>query len=348
MRKHLLTLLFLIPFLAGCSFSAPPSAGSIWKSTDGGKTWAVKNKKTETVDFSQVDVLSLAVNPFDSKKVYAGTINNGIIKSEDGGETWSATSFTSKKVYGLEINPADGKIIYASGVWNEQGKIFKSSDGGENWAEIYASPASGPLVISLTIDQKNPNIIFASTSDNQLIKSEDGGNSWKNILNGNSPILKVAIDRSDDNLIYFTAGSQGVFRSRDGGKNFENISEIIRKSFAKSGEFFLAVTDPANSGWIYLTGRAGIILSQDEGDTWKEIRSISPADKYPVRALAINPANSNEIIYGAAQAVYKSVDGGNNWATSQFDAAKIISILRYDPSNPSAVYAGFGKLPDVR
>jgi hypothetical protein len=52
------------------------------------------------------------------------------------------------------------------------------------------------------------------------------------------------------------------------------------------------------------------------------------------------------MIYGSAQATYKSVNqsGGNyEWVTSQFETKKSANALAYDPTNPSTVYLGFSK-----
>ncbi len=49
------------------------------------------------------------------------------------------------------------------------------------------------------------------------------------------------------------------------------------------------------------------------------------------------------MIYGAAQAAYRSQDGGINWTTSQFDVEKTIRIIKYDPQNISNIYLGFKK-----
>ena len=47
------------------------------------------------------------------------------------------------------------------------------------------------------------------------------------------------------------------------------------------------------------------------------------------------------MIYGAAQATFKSVDEGKNWSTSQFEVGKPIHILKYNPLDANIVYAGF-------
>lgn len=355
MKKLLLLTLILTPlFLAGCSVApSTPAAStaptsnpnnSIWMSVDSGITWENNYLIGKKVDISSVDVLSVAINPFDAKNVYVGLRGPGILKTEDGGQNWDYLNFQSQKVYGLDVDPTDGRVIYASGVWKERGKIFKSSDAGANWTEIYTTASNGPLVISLLIDKKNPNIVYATTSDNQVIKTTDGGTSWKNILVSDSPVLKVAIDRADDNLIYALTQQRGaIFKSRDGGKAFEDLSKQKDEDSQIIQDVAIIETDPGNSGWLYAAGKNGLFLSKNAGKSWEKIEILSNPQNFPVKAVAINPKNPKEIIYGAAQAAYRSLDGGVSWSTSQFNISKSINVIKYSNADPTNLYLGFSK-----
>lgn len=358
MKKYLILSIFIIlPFvLAGCSLvpantstpSAPAdqtkSKGSLWESSDSGKVWLERSKGNgKSVDISGVDILSLVINPYDANTAYAGARGAGILKTEDGGRNWQYLPFQSEKVYGLDTDPIDGKIIYASGVWQKRGKIFKSPDGGKTWQEIYTSPSAGPLIIALQVDKKNPGNIYASTSDNQVIKTTDGGGSWKNIFAASGPVTKIAIDKFNNNLIYFAVRGKGVFRSADGGKNIEDASKTISNLTFSNQDINVLEADPQNASWVYAAGGVGILRSKDTGKNWEKIEVLNNPATFPVKALAINPKNSQEFIYGAAQAVYKSIDGGQNWATTQFETAKSINILKYSIADPNMLYLGLSK-----
>ncbi|PIR73333.1 MAG: hypothetical protein COU40_03045 [Candidatus Moranbacteria bacterium CG10_big_fil_rev_8_21_14_0_10_35_21] len=345
-----LALLFSVFVLAGCSFGNgnTPEAetnlpSSILKSTDGGKTWETKSQSESKINFSGMDVISLAVNANDSNNVYVGTQKDGIIKTDDGGETWSALNFQSEKVYGLGLDPVDGRIIYASGVWQKRGKIFKSLDAGKNWKEIYTFASDGPLIISLTIDKKNPKNIFATTSDGTIIESEDSGESWKNIYKSSTPILGVTVSEQNNQWLYFNPMDRGLYRSFDGGKEFKDLSQKLSEAKIKNDSVSFITTDPQNGKTVYAGGKAGIIKSQDGGDIWTSLDILNNSNDAPAKALIINPKNSQEIIYGATQAVYRSIDGGETWSTSQIDAGKNINVLKYDSQNPSTLYLGLSK-----
>lgn len=357
MRRFAYFLFIFAPlFLVGCSLAPgnsntagqpvdqSKSNGSLWESSNGGQTWLDKSFGSgKNVDTAGFDIISLAVNPYDANMAYAGLRGSGILKTTDGGQSWAYLPFQSQKVYGLELDPVDPKIIYASGVWQNRGKIFKSEDGGQNWKEIYTSPANGPLVIALAINQKNSNVIYASTSDNQVIKAIDAGGSWQSIFAAPGPVTKIALDKANDNLIYLNVPGQGIFQSTDGGVKFSDISGNIAKVAKDNQDVSVLETDPVNANWVYAAGGVGILKSRDAGRNWEKIETLNDPKNFPVKAVAINPSSANEIVYGAAQTVYKSIDGGKNWITAQFEISKSINIIKYSTVSPSNLYLGLSK-----
>jgi photosystem II stability/assembly factor-like uncharacterized protein len=351
MRKYIVAIILpVILVLSGCSLgeslvtSSLATTGSFWKSADGGKIWQVKNKLSEKTTIPEADILSIVVNPKDSANILFGTAQNGIYKTTDGGENWEAVNFQSGKVYGLAMDPRDPQTIYASGVWQKRGKIFKSADQGINWKEIYTSVSDGTLVISMAMSNKNPDVLYITTSDNQIMQTLDGGYSWKNLFLASSPVVKIALDFQDENLMYFNTASGEVFRSRDGGKTIEGLSQKFLSVWNMGNNSRFVETDPRNRNWVYAGGKMGIALSKDSGETWEKINILNNPENFPVSALAINPYNSQEFIYGSAQASFKTVDGGKTWTTAQFNTAKTINLIRYDWQNTQNVFIGLSKI----
>jgi len=85
----------------------------LFKSTDGGTTWATSDVLSSGPRANYVDALT--VDPQRPNVVYAGT-NYGVYKSADAGVTWNLLSAGSPnccEVYALAINPADPSRVYA-------------------------------------------------------------------------------------------------------------------------------------------------------------------------------------------------------------------------------------------
>jgi photosystem II stability/assembly factor-like uncharacterized protein len=321
------------------SVNPQPQAGSFLRSPDGGKSWQVKNTIEAQAKAADFDVLTIAVNPLDENDILLGLKKGGILRSTNGGDLWRKTNFTSDKVYGLAFDPLNGNTIYASGIWNGHGKIWRSSDGGTKWDEIYSMATADPLVVSLTVDKINPKVIFVSTSDNQILKSQDGGDNWKNIFRADSPVIKMAIDSKNNQLVYSVNLNGEVWRSRNGGAEFENISKNINKAGSSAG-MITVETSPVNGGEVFAGGNSGLFSSKDGGNQWQKIRTLADPKAAPVRTIAINPTNPREIIYGAMQALYLSSDHGESWKTFQLEGGQIANVLKYASVDSSTVYLG--------
>ena len=291
--------------------------------------------------FSACFFVSLVFSGCTPKAAYIGLLKGGIMKTIDGGETWDFMNLKSDKIYGLAIDPSNSNTIYTSAFIRGRGKMLKSTDSGENWNEIFTFPSNGPVVIHLIVDKRNPKVVYASTSDNQIIKSVDGGASWKNIFQSSAPTVRIVMDSGNSNVLYLLTQNGQVYSSQNSGDSFETMDErLVKANLGTSGYLVLEV-DPSHSGWLYLGGNMGIVRSKDIGASWDKIVVLNNPNSAPVSALAINPTNSGEMIYGAAQATFKSVDEGKNWSTSQFEVGKPIHILKYNPLDANIVYAGF-------
>jgi photosystem II stability/assembly factor-like uncharacterized protein len=332
--------------LSGCVNRGGNSAlsGNFLKSADGGKTWESKVKMADEKTISSVEVLSMDFNPADHSVIFIGTVDHGVFVSRDGAETWQALDFPPKKVYGLAARSADGQIIYAAGVWQKRGKIYKTADGGKNWEEIYTEPADGTVVTALAASFSNPDLVFAGTSDGAIFKTSDGGKSWVNLARADEAVTNIAFGSSSGEIAYFLVFEKTILRTKDGGLSFEDLSEKMKgENFFGSHRVYSLAADPLKPGGIYAGAEKKLMRSFDFGDSWQEINILESSKEFPIRSIAINPQNSNEIIYSSAQALYKSVDGGAQWTTTQLDTKNNVSVIKYDSQNPAVIYLGLKK-----
>jgi photosystem II stability/assembly factor-like uncharacterized protein len=345
MKKYTIFLAISAVFLlSGCSLggSSTGSMSGVLKSQDGGAKWEVKVNVDEKKNISAVDVLSLTVSPIDSKIVYIGTMNSGVFVSKDGAESWQQLNFPPTKNYALALNPKDGKTIYATGFFQSRGKIYKSENGGVDWKEIYTEPDNGAVVVSLALDKNNPDVLYAGNSAGLIFKTADGGKSWKNIFSASGAVTNIVFDSSSDSSVYFLVFNQGMMATKDGGASLIKLDDNMSK-LKKGTNVFSLKTDPNVSGVVYAGLNGDIIKSADFGENWSSVNTLNNAKSsgdLSIRAMDINPQNSNEIIYSSAQAVYKSVDGGVQWSTFQLETSKIVGTLKYDPENPGTLYLG--------
>ncbi len=356
--KNFIKIAFIIIIVfvfSGCSFNLnglkESSAGGFLVSEGDENKWVAKNYYDEKTNISGVEILTIAVDPTNPSVVYLGSMDNGIFVSNDGGEDWNKiVEFLPVKIYGLAINPFNSQTIYATGVLGKRGKIFRTDDGGKNWLEIYSEPADGTVVISLAISKTNPQIVYAGTSGGMIIRTSDGGSTWENSYIGKSPITKIVFDERNESAMYFLAFKEGVLTTKNGGNDFEFIGiengkkeeRGKRENFSPSAVQSI-VADPGSEGVAFLGTTKGMFRVSNFGNNIEEVEIIGSSKKFPIYAIAVNPRNSSEIVYAAAQAIYKTTDGGRQWSIFQLDTKKSVSVLKYNGDVPGKIYAGLRK-----
>lgn len=315
------------------------------KSTDGGQNWEAKVKIGEDKNIAGANVLSIAIDPQDSQIIYIGTKEDGIFVTKDGAGSWEKLNFPPVKVYGLAINRFNSQTIFVSGVWQGRGKIYKSENGGTDWKEIYTEPADGTVITALAASPFDGNIIYAGTSEGAVFKTTSSGESWSNLTKASNAVTNIAFDVASADTIYLSIFKGAILRTRDGGKTFSNLAKNIEggKSLRSASQVFAVATDPLSTGILYAGLDEGVIKSTDYGETWSPLNVLESSKGFPVSAIAVNPKNSKEIIYSSAQAVYKSIDEGAQWSTSQLQTSKVVSVVKYNPQNPGTIYLGLKK-----
>jgi hypothetical protein len=158
--------------------------------------------------------------------IYAGTASNeGLFKSTDAGESWSAIGsavLSGRNIRSVIVDPNDSETVYAG----TDGGVFKSTDGGDIW-----SPAglSSSRISTLSVDPQDSQTVYAATNGQGVFKSTDGGATWLAINAGLTNLVTslsrgLWIDPRDSQVLY--AGTRGgVFQSSNGGASWAPIND---------------------------------------------------------------------------------------------------------------------------
>lgn len=142
------------------------SAG-IWRSQDGGATF-VRVNATPT--------LSVTVDPTDSNVVYAATPTSGVLKSIDGGKSFSVkstglpSSVQTSRTGSVQVDPLNPNVLY---VGTEGRGVFKSIDAAESWTPANEG-LDDPNVFGLVLDPQSPDVVYAATAAS-VFRTTSGG-----------------------------------------------------------------------------------------------------------------------------------------------------------------------------
>jgi photosystem II stability/assembly factor-like uncharacterized protein len=116
------------------------------KSSDGGVSWSTSLNHP---------VHSVAVDPSDARRIYAGSAYDGILKTTDNGKTWFKSGW-SGPIYSLAVDPLRPNIVYAG----YRGGVCRSTDFGATWLELDHAGMSEEIH-EVVIDPIDPRTVYA-------------------------------------------------------------------------------------------------------------------------------------------------------------------------------------------
>lgn len=319
-------------------------SGGLFKSTDGGVTWAPVNDQQENLA-----VVSIAQAPDGT--IYYGTgeglyypasgtkgqgiYGGGMFKSTDGGETFQLMSNTVPQANGdwssigkIVVDPNNSNIIYAA---TTRG-LKVSQDGGAIWTE----PDGLGSVTDLTIDgsgvvwfRKGNQIRKSTGSPTQFTEVSTAGATGSQLPRPTGR-ARIAVAPSDNNTVYVVAcdasgNFDAAFQTKDGGNSWTKIGQrnmyLNPHSGGSSaqGDYDNAVTvDPSNPDRILVGGVTFWEWSADNG--WLLAASTAGANlgfPYYVHAdmhhVVWHPTNKKVVFALNDGGVFKSNDNGETW-----------------------------------
>ena len=225
-------------------------------------------------------VNAIVAHPFDANTIYVGTVNGGVWRSIDAGQTWTPLTdqFPSLAISALALSThdADGnavtaatprsKLVLYAGTGSFSGNGFtggvavglmRSGDGGDTWELLPSQDMVGLPITGIAATRIGAQDIVLVSADAKTQQSRDGAGK----------------------LVTNVVRAGGIFRSTDGGLHFSK-TELVPAP-AKSGEFTFPpssvtdiVADPGNLNRFYAAViGGGVYQSDNAGQTWTPINN---------------------------------------------------------------------------
>ena len=342
-----INVLAIDPFTPA-SLYAGTGGGDVFKSTDGGGSWA-----RAAAGLPGDPVRALVIDPHAPATLYAGTMGGGVFKSTNGGGGWSPanTGLDVPDVIALVIDPELPTSLYAGA---RGGGVYKSLNGGGSW-EAFNTGLTDFEILSMAIDPKTPATLYTGTMTG-VFKSLNVGGNWGLINAGltTPDVESLAIDPNTPTTLYAGTWHDNVFKSIDGGANWSPADAGLTVT-----DIFALAIDPDTPATIYAGTYNGVFKSLDAGDHWGTVHTGLPGTNN-VHALAIHPFTPATLYAGTnGGGVFKSTNGGGNWgeANTGLTAVEVrswrLTCRRRPSSMPARVPAAslgarMGGLPGAR
>lgn len=233
---------------------------SAYLTTDGGFTWESKNEFNRNsqyhfIDYDTIYRLDGFSDAIVYKSVNAGEtwelINNSgnwlthisfynenigfllgysvILKTEDGGETWSEYSHNLSQILNTIIF-IDENIILIGG---NEGTLMKSIDAGETWTIIPSIIKTN--IIDIDFFDQNNGIILANNDGglSNVYSTSDGGETWNFVMQISEDTYKAFVN---NNAETFIIGNSGTFLKYGQILPPSQAGYIVGDEFVCSGE----------------------------------------------------------------------------------------------------------------
>jgi len=326
--------------------------GGLWKTTDGGTTWA----PVTDGQITSSSVGAVAVSESNPDIVFIGTgescirgniqPGDGVYKSTDAGKTWKHVGFRdAQNISKVRIHPTNPNVVLVAafgqyGVPNDERGVFKSTDGGATWKKtLFRDNKTGAA--DLWIDRKNPNVVYASLWEafrmeytmssggpgSGLFKSTDGGDTWTELTrNPGMPAglmgrIGVSVSGADSNRVYAIVENEngGLLSSDDAGATWTMIN--TGRNIRQRAFYYTHVTaDPVDKNTVYVLN-VGTFKSTDGGKT---LASFAGGDSHD---LWIDPADTKHIMHASDSGGAVTYTGANPFSNRDYPTAQYYHVI---------------------
>ncbi len=307
----------------------------LWKTSDEGKTW-------KRVSNPEVVVNDVMIDPRNSARVLLATDRSGVLASDNGAETFTASNhgYAHRYVSAILADNHDAGTIYV-GVVNdkEQGGVFSSRDGGQHWLQKSAGLGGRDV---FTLEQASNGALIAGTNRGMFML-EHNASEWRpanTILNEKvsyrtvkkgSKKVSVASKTATRSVLeakvsdvevtpkrWLAATSAGLFTSANDGKTWTGGPVMGKNDFVSVG---------ANGELIVAATHTNVVFSNDGGSAWQQ--AALPNYLTSIRSVTVTP--DAQILVASREGAFRSSDSGATWEHMMNGLPdKNISSISYD------------------
>ncbi|NUE01835.1 hypothetical protein HUB97_04925 [Halorubraceae archaeon YAN] len=270
----------------------------------------------------------------DPETVFVGTVENGLQRSTDGGQTFDrigTTSIEQDAVTAVAIDTTDHNRIWAG---TEPSRVYRSVDGGDSWnecrtpttlasAERWSFPPRPHThhVRWIEPHPTNEDHLYVGIEAGALIQTHDGGETWHD---------RVPDSRIDNHTLtthprapdrVWSAAGDGYAESTDAGEAWTHPQEGLEHRYCWS-----VAVDPGEPRTVLLSAADGArtahaadradsyIYRKQHAEPWERLDGTGiPMGDGVVRAVLTSGTTVGELFAATNYGLYRTADGGDRW-----------------------------------
>ena len=254
----------------------------------------------------------------------AGGAHLGLIRTTDGGATWTrigAVALAGRSIYQIEVRGNTFLLAVPNTDNGTATGLYRTTNGGTNFTNMSGAGGSGlptGAVTHVVGDPSNAARFYAHVSNTGVYRSTDSGATWTSISAGmaaaNANQVALAVSPNGTLFAAELAGTSRVYRSTNQGGTWTQMDNVQANTSSIFNGF---VADPTNSNIVYLSGLftrtnfpfSGRVVRGDAslaaGSQWVAIASTG--------GLGVGTAphtDSRVMVFNAGNRLIEGDDGG--------------------------------------
>jgi photosystem II stability/assembly factor-like uncharacterized protein len=241
--------------------------------------------------------ISVAASPTDPDVVLAATLDFGIIRTEDGGRSWTPALGVPPRLPASRMAfPTSSRVYLAFPTTRSSAGpgLYRSDDEGRSFARVSSLPL-GAIGVAPT----DPDVLYAGTFNGNagLFKSTDGGQTLQD-LGRPGTFSAIVVDREHPEVVYAGERFGQLIRSLDGGRTFAPASIGL----TGAGVHGLA-QDSRGTLFVWIFG-GGLFASRDGASTWRAVDTSEAMRRSGIvlgrGSLVVDPRHPGRVYLGNA------------------------------------------------
>jgi photosystem II stability/assembly factor-like uncharacterized protein len=299
-----------------------PGSG-IYKTTDGGRTWAKLAAGLPAGDKGRIGLAIAASNPRVLNAIIEHATEGGVYRSEDAGATWTkVNTLNPRPMYysHIFIDPSNDQRVYVLGV-----TYYKSNDGGKTFRRMPHAPTydvgtKGDFH-ALWIDPGNTDHFFLG-SDGGLHETWDQGETFTKINNlAIGQFYAIGADMRTPYYIYGGMQDNHSWLGPSATRTWEGILNDDWKQIGFGDGMYHAI-DPTNHRYVYSNAQNGELqrVDPETGDRL-DLQPYPPAGEPAYRWDWVTPSlvsqHDPRVVYFGGNRLFISRDRGVTWERTQ-------------------------------
>lgn len=272
----------------------------------------------------------VAAAPDAPERVFAGTVDSGLLRSTDGGQRWELVGELGDRVTAVAVSPHDPADVW---VGTEPSAVYRSTDGGDTFEHLdgltdlpgsdrWSFPPRPDThhVRWIALDPHDPAHVYVAIEAGAFVRSLDGGETWEPHPGGGRRDNHTLATHPDAPCRVYTAAGDGYAESTDCGETWTYPQEGLEHRYV----WGLAV-DPGDPERVVVSAATGAysahtpdsasayVYRREHADgRWRVAMDGMPDARGTVRAV-LDTGGPGEFYALTNRGLFSSDDGARSW-----------------------------------